>query len=99
MSRGPGEPIPLAGASACGYPEPMDVHGELFAQIMRLPERERLALLEDVMAATIDAAPGPTGLDELDRAALLDALEQSARDVEAGRTRSAADVLAKHWPR
>ena len=75
------------------------MHGDLFAQIMRLPERERLALLEDVMAATIDAAPSPAGADERDRAALLDALEQSSRDVEAGRTRSAADVLAKHWPR
>ena len=95
MSR-PSEPIPLAGASASSYPEPMDVHGELFAQIMRLPARERLALLEGVMAATLDA---PGDLDDLDRAALLDALEQSARDAAAGRTRPAAEVLAKHWPR
>ena len=98
MSRDPSEPILLAGGLASGYPDHMVVTGELFAQIMRLPARERLALLEDVMAATIDAA-GPADLGEPDRAALLDALEQSARDVEAGRTRSAADVLAKHWPR
>lgn len=74
----------------------MDARGDLYAQIMRLSQQDRLALIEDVMAASLDDDDGDGAPH---RAALRDALAESARDLEAGRTRPAPEVLAKHWPR
>lgn len=74
----------------------MAVPAQLFDQIMRLPEPDRLDLIEHVVAASVDAERvEPVRNADADRAALETVLDESERDVAAGRTRPVGALLAE----
>ena len=56
-------------------------------ELLRLPRDQRLELAEALVESLDD-------LDEDDRQRLHAALDEAQADIEAGRTRPAADVLA-----
>jgi hypothetical protein len=70
----------------------MAVPAHLLEQVMKLPEGDRLELADHIVATSRDAHGSE---DEIvDREALLASLERSERDVAAGRTRPASELVA-----
>lgn len=84
----------MAKGACLRYAAGMVAPAYLLEQIMQLPERERLRLVEDVVAASIDArAPEAPAGTEQERAQLEAILTSSERDVAAGRVRPIEELL------
>jgi hypothetical protein len=77
----------VGGGGGLRYPAAMAVPAQLLAQVMALSERDRLLLVEEIVAVT----PGADDVDDPD--GLRRALERSAADVQAGRVRPAQALL------
>jgi hypothetical protein len=84
----------MAPRSCLRYAADMGAPAHLLEQIMQLPQRDRLELVEDVLFASIDAQATDEGqISDEERAHLEASLAASERDVAAGRVRPIEELL------